>query len=287
MWLSARAKTCSRREPAMMLTDLPGRAARTPGKGLIRRQLKPGEKATFKVDVNDISFIYVHDKRENRYLPVPAVDQVYTKGLTLWQHMVIRNYQRKVPELLVDQNGLATARLRLEQIVEQEMKANKLLSGSEKIARFLNFGMSNYAELIEWEEEEGQSTPDEAGEEPLEELPATSHLAGISDPVTVSPQKRADSSNSESDIEQMGVESVRMYEPDDDIQITAIADQENKGGKKEATKEGNGLSGASKKRAGVGGDIGVKNIPIATEEDDIEESEWESDYDLPVGGISE
>ena len=51
---------------------------------------KKGEKFKVKYDPTDISLVHVYDNRTNRYLPVPAVDQDYTNGLSLWQHRVIK-----------------------------------------------------------------------------------------------------------------------------------------------------------------------------------------------------
>src|SRR5205085_1236302 len=66
----------------------------SPELGLIRRRLKRGEQVTIKVDVDDLSFVYVRDRDNDRLLPVPAFDQEYTKGLPLWQHLVTHNCRR-------------------------------------------------------------------------------------------------------------------------------------------------------------------------------------------------
>ncbi len=42
-----------------------------------------------KYDPTDLGIIYVYDAFWCRFVPVPAVDQEYAKGLTEWQHEVI------------------------------------------------------------------------------------------------------------------------------------------------------------------------------------------------------
>jgi putative transposase len=121
--------------------------------GLLRRKLKPKEKVVIKYDPNDISIIYVYDKSDDCYLPVPALDQEYTKGLTLWQHLVIKNYARKIAESYVDRDALCRAKRHLQAIVEREILTNKKVAGSERIARYLNLGQPNYAALIEEDED--------------------------------------------------------------------------------------------------------------------------------------
>lgn len=54
--------------------------------GLLRRTHARGERVKVKYDPNDISIIYVWDKAGDRFLAVPALDQDYTAGLTVWQH---------------------------------------------------------------------------------------------------------------------------------------------------------------------------------------------------------
>src|SRR5271165_2197438 len=52
------------------------------------------EKVQIKYDPTDLSTLYVYDPRPDHkdWLPVPAVNQNYTKGLSIDEHKVIRNY---------------------------------------------------------------------------------------------------------------------------------------------------------------------------------------------------
>lgn len=240
---------------------------------LIRRRLEPGEQAVFKVDIEDISHIYVYDKTNDRLLPVPALDQEYTKGLTLHQHLVIKSYRRKVAELHEDGDGLARAKLRLQRIVERAMDSSKLLAGREKIARYLNLGMPNYADLVEMEGGDGFAfAPDpEAGAAADREVGAA-NLAGIS-----SPQGSWEYGATEMEVVMAKI---------DESPGTSGGRASGGRRKKAAKKAGGGNSKRSDKRAGRAGENGSDaphRVPASANDDaDSDGAEWGSDYELPV-----
>jgi putative transposase len=253
--------------------------------GLIRRQLKPGEKAIIKVNLNDISFIYVYDKRNDKYLPVPAVDQEYTKGLTLWQHIVVSNYRRKFPYLLEDRDGLSRAKLLLQQIVEREMQSNKLLSGSEKMARYMNWGMPNYAELIMTDEGDDKDVSMSRNEleecETESERPIASHLAGISNPTKV--MSNGKSTQEDKGGNSFGIEFAELYDPNGSSAVISTSGPEKRKSsnhkKKKSTEAGEGAKLGSKKHGRT--DAGANHQhPVSPDDDD--EGDWGADYDLPV-----
>jgi putative transposase len=49
-----------------------------------------GHAAKIKYHPADLSCLYVYDPFEQQYIRVPALDQEYTRGLSLWKHRVIR-----------------------------------------------------------------------------------------------------------------------------------------------------------------------------------------------------
>jgi putative transposase len=259
----------------------------SPELGMIRRQLNTGEKAVIKLDVSDISFMYVYDKMNDSYLPVPALDQEYTKGLTLWQHIVISNYRRKFAYLLEDPHGLARTKLLLQEIVEREIQANKILSGSEKIARYLSYGMPNYAELLlkDAEDTEAENSTGQESEEDEQgaSISISSQLAGISDPTKGS---AADKDAGGDDDNDGLIESVRLHGPDNRSPDGADGDYKKGKGKNKAKKAGKEDMGAKKsKKKSTETDAGAKPKSISVELDDDgdpDEGEWGSDYDLPV-----
>jgi putative transposase len=109
---------------------------------LLRRELK-GYKVKIKYDPTDISVIYVADQKNGLFIPVPAVDQEYTRGLTKYQHDVIRNYARKIAESYVDSDALWRARKKIEEIVERAWERSRKSSTRMKLARFKGIGLQN------------------------------------------------------------------------------------------------------------------------------------------------
>jgi hypothetical protein len=61
----------------------------SPELAALRLNMKKGEKAPLKYDPQDISVIYVYDRVEDRTIDVPALNQEYTRKLTIWQHHVM------------------------------------------------------------------------------------------------------------------------------------------------------------------------------------------------------
>jgi putative transposase len=99
----------------------------------IRSALKEGEKVEVKYDPTEISMIHVRDEHNGRYIPVPAVDQEYTKGLSLWQHEVIKRHASKTADEYVDIVDLCLAKA---SIKEEVRKATKALSRRGTNVRF-------------------------------------------------------------------------------------------------------------------------------------------------------
>ncbi|HEV2883099.1 MAG TPA: transposase family protein [Pyrinomonadaceae bacterium] len=110
---------------------------------ILRRETK-GQKVKVKYDPTDMSMIYVADSKNGLFIPVPAVDQKYTKGLSLFQHDVIRNYARKIVEAFVDSDALWRARKKIEEIVEQAWNNTRKSSTRAKLARFKGIGLQNH-----------------------------------------------------------------------------------------------------------------------------------------------
>jgi putative transposase len=125
---------------------------------LIRRGLGDGEKVLMKYDPTDISVIYVWDAFNDRFIPVPALDQEYTRGLTIWQHHVIRRYARRLVQDYVDIVALCRAKAIVQEIVESERHLTGRVGGMQKIAHYLNIGQPNYQEDTHSELEAPQET---------------------------------------------------------------------------------------------------------------------------------
>lgn len=109
---------------------------------LVRRTLEPHKKVIIKRNPSDLSLIHVYDERHNRYIPVPAVDHEYTRGLTLYQHTVISRYVRDQLKRNVNAFSLARAKREIQEIVEREWNATKSKSRTRKrLARYRGEGI--------------------------------------------------------------------------------------------------------------------------------------------------
>ncbi len=102
-----------------------------------RRTIEPGQKVKLKVDPTDISFIRVFTPFES--ISVPAVSQEYTRGLSLWQHNVIRRLARQEAKS-VDIKALNAAKRKINEIVEREIIFTKKTSTRAKMARWMGIG---------------------------------------------------------------------------------------------------------------------------------------------------
>jgi putative transposase len=101
----------------------------------------PGAPVTVKYDPEDLGAIYVCDPtQDRRWLRVPAVDQGYARGLSLWKHRVIRAYVRHTMRQAVDVGALAAAKARIQEIVEQEFRRTRSSRQRRTAARFLGAG---------------------------------------------------------------------------------------------------------------------------------------------------
>ncbi|MBC7905601.1 MAG: DDE-type integrase/transposase/recombinase [Rhodospirillaceae bacterium] len=109
--------------------------------GDLRRRHAGKLRTTVKFDPDDLSRILVLDPERGAFFKVPAVSPDYTRGLTLWQHRVIRAEARRRRKGRLDIVDLARAR---EWLTE---KANEIWRGTgktrirQKVARF--FGIDS------------------------------------------------------------------------------------------------------------------------------------------------
>jgi putative transposase len=109
---------------------------------LVRRGLDSQKKVIIKRNPSDLSLIHVYEQKHNTYLPVPAVDQKYTKGLTLYQHNVISRYVRNELKRKIDVLSLARAKQEIQEIVEREWTSAATKKKTRKrLARYLGEGV--------------------------------------------------------------------------------------------------------------------------------------------------
>lgn len=104
-------------------------------------------RVRFKYNPDDLSLIWVYDEAENRYIEVKAVNQQYTRGLSIWKHRVVINHSKKVKEK-VDAGALLEAKAEINSIVERDKKElTRKRKSSARIAKWNN--VSSSAEIAQ------------------------------------------------------------------------------------------------------------------------------------------
>lgn len=90
----------------------------TPELRRLRQRLGERGQVKLKYHAGDLSRMYVYDPFERCYLPVPALDQEWTQGLSLWKHRLILQMANRENEQ-VDREALARARRKIRALFEE------------------------------------------------------------------------------------------------------------------------------------------------------------------------
>jgi len=114
----------------------------------LRTRLK-GQAAKVKYHPADLSCLYVYDSFERDYIRVPALDQEYTQGLSLWKHRVIRQAVLQEQDQ-VDLVALGKAKRKIQQIVDAG-RQRKRQSTRTRIARWDTAGKPTRQAAVELE----------------------------------------------------------------------------------------------------------------------------------------
>lgn len=234
---------------------------------MLRRHVKPGKKAIIKRNPSDLSLIHVYDEKHNRYLPVPAIDQEYTKGLTLYQHTVINRYVREQMKCKVDIVALCRAKGEIQSIVEREwVNAGRAKRTRSRLARFRNEGVQANREGIERLSKREMLTLPKRRRPPLLLNSANGPVTTGDTPEHVDAVIIREGKTTDGAVKASGSGS------------KIIADQS------PSVKEGRNKSGAPKKaaRANAPSPARLAEHGTGTEgEDNLDMTGWGGDYDLP------
>lgn len=110
-------------------------------------------KVKIKYDPTDLGMIYVYDAFWSRFVPVPAVDQEYAKGLTEWQHEVICKFVRRTNQARVNRKALVEAKEYIRQKIAEELgRPPKKLKSAGRIAKYMAFEDPVEAKIIYYSE---------------------------------------------------------------------------------------------------------------------------------------
>ena len=136
--------------------ELEGLKYNGPELGELRRQMGPGPKVDLTFDPGDLGHINVFNPAKENYVWVPAVDQAYATGLSLWQHRVIRRYAQCQLNERTDVVALAQAKAEIRALVERDFN-RKSTRGRKRHARF----MENHATPMPLDRPPNQAAPTE------------------------------------------------------------------------------------------------------------------------------
>lgn len=131
----------------------------------LRRRTKVKDKVVVKYDPSDLSTIYVYDHHRDRYIAVPAMDQEYSKELSLWQHRVIQSNARRDVKGRININGLREAKNMIQGIVQGEVAKRSKVSAKSKVARWENLRQPNYEAHLSLHQPEASRTKHPLGRE--------------------------------------------------------------------------------------------------------------------------
>lgn len=84
-------------------------------------RLGDDKSVTVRYDDEDLGHIQILDPDSNEYLQIPALDQDYAKGLTLYQHQVCRRYAQRELEGRTDVAALAEAKRLIMELVNADV----------------------------------------------------------------------------------------------------------------------------------------------------------------------
>jgi putative transposase len=230
------------------------------------------ESIKFKYNPTDISVIYVYDPRTDRYIHVPALNYSYAKGLSLWQHKVIKRYVRKQLEELVNVESLRRAKKIIQMIVEDELlKSNK--SGTRvKLMRWRGIRQPDYNAMVEIG----------AGPNP-EQLEAKEGLL-LLNPADPAAEGISDLGQAPVDAGQTDEFSGGVLQLSSGIAVTAVEAEKTKAARKPRKTSKKGAYAGSPAVATVSTE-GEAGLPAEGDDEDLDMTGFSSSYDLPAEDV--
>jgi putative transposase len=98
---------------------------------------QPG-KVQVKYYPGDLSRLWVLDPFDLHYFEVKAVSQEYTRGLSLWKHLVIKRFMREELKRKIDEDALLEAKERIQGIVNEEFRLTRSIRSRLGAARWFD-----------------------------------------------------------------------------------------------------------------------------------------------------
>jgi putative transposase len=98
---------------------------------------REGANLTVEIRINesDIGLIYVLSPKTSKAYTVPALDREYASGISLWQHKVIKNYQRQHFDRDYGVDGWLQAKNEIARLIDESLKLKRTRT-HKRIARY-------------------------------------------------------------------------------------------------------------------------------------------------------
>jgi putative transposase len=228
------------------------------------------EFVKFKYNPTDISVIYVYDSRNDRYIHTPALNYSYAKGLSLWQHKVIKRYVRNQLEELVNVDSLRHAKKIIQMIVEDELLKSNRSGTRVRLMRWRGIRQPDYNAMVEMEAE-----PNPAQLEAKDGL----LLLNSGDPTA---EGISDLGQTPVDAGQTDEPSSGVMQLPSGIAMTTAEAEKTKAARKprKTAKKGADMSRPAVAAGNTGGEDGAG--VAASNDDDLDMTGFSSSYDLPA-----
>ncbi|RSL17970.1 putative transposase [Edaphobacter aggregans] len=101
----------------------------------LRRKEGANLKVEIRVNESDIGSIYVLSPKTSKAYSVPASDPDYAGGISLWQHKVIKNYQRQHSDTDHGVDGWLQAKNEVSHLIDESLKLKRART-HKRIARY-------------------------------------------------------------------------------------------------------------------------------------------------------
>jgi putative transposase len=240
---------------------------------VVRQQLK-GEKAKIKFNPEDISLIWVYDHKNGVYIPVPALDQDYTRGLSLWAHNIIKEYAKRIADGYVNRDDLCKARDTINLVV------------AEGIERMKSMGLKS----AHWLAQEQRRTSFETGKSIIAGRPTKRiEIGNNADMLNVESHPAAglsDFSGNGSSGEECAekVPDAESFTIETSLASNGARNKSTKGRKKAAAEKRNNGKGGPQPEIGATVNGDDREVDLADSEHEFvrDKTGWSADYDLPV-----
>lgn len=107
----------------------------SPKLGVLRRRLGDKLDVEIRVDDGDLGHIHVIAPDKSTFIRVPCIDFDYANGLSLWQHKVIRRFNRERRKRRDNANEWRHAKVELGELIQNELQGKRKKTGASRTAR--------------------------------------------------------------------------------------------------------------------------------------------------------